>query len=111
VELRLIYQRWLEVELPAGAPQASWPVPLTDGRVFLTLLYRPLGRTKRAPVTRILELSAEGEASVWGPGVGYPAPVLFYANSENHLVGLDLTLPGKLYACQADGRHLYRSWA
>ena len=109
----LLYQRWLEFDVPAGvgggvAPMWSWPVPLSDGRTMLTLLYRPLAVEGRSPPrTVILELSEGGDACLWGPGVGYPAPVLFYATEKDELVGLDLTKPGKVYACQADGTHLW----
>ncbi len=110
--VRLVYQRWLECEVleGRGVPMWSWPVALSDGRVILTLLYRPLrgpGTGKGAVTTVILEVDAWGEARVWGPGAGYAAGVVFYANVADELFGLDLTGPGKVYVCKADGAHLY----
>lgn len=113
VQPQLVYQRWLECEAlarHAGAPMWSWPVPLSDGRVILTLLYRPLREPslgRAGPATVLLELSAKGDAEVWKPGAGYPAPVIFYANDADELFGLDLTMPGKIYACRVDGEHLF----
>ena len=89
----------------------TWPVALSDGRAILTLLYRPLPKHAATacsgPRTLILELSREGEASTWKPGMGYPAPVIFYANDTDDLVGMDLVKTGKIYACRVDGTHLW----
>ncbi len=94
---RFLFQSPLPI--PASVPQFWWPVPLSDGRTILTLLYQP--------TTTILEISPSGEAAVWQPSVGYPAPVIFYSNDHDDLVGLDLVKTGKLYACRPDGRHLW----
>ena len=107
--MNLDYQRWLELDLPAGMPVWSWPVALGDGRTILTLLYRPLakpGEKGTGPSTIILELSAQGDAKVWGPGAGYEAGVIFYANQRDDLFGLDLRKTGKVYVCRPDGTHL-----
>ena len=117
----LVYQRWVECELPVGAAMWSWPVVLSDGRVILTLLYRPLPTPGTAGgaaggmsgvkllrlQTVILELSAKGEAKLWQPGAGYPAPVIFYANERDELFGIDLVKRGKVYVCRVDGTHCY----
>ena len=108
----MLYQRWIEVEPPEGVGREpalwSWPLVLADGRVIVTLLYRPLGKpgAKRVLATQIVELDAAGGAQAWGPGAGYPAPVLFYADACDVLYGLDLARPGKVYACAADGTHV-----
>jgi hypothetical protein len=104
----LRYQRVMGFELPVGVeagevPVWTWPVGLSDGRVMVTLLYAGTGRGR----TVVVEVSAAGESRVWGPGVGYPAPVIFYANGRDELVGLDLVKVGKLYACKVDGTHLW----
>lgn len=110
---QLVFQRWLEFEPPPGVgrepPMWTWPVALGDGRTILTLLYRPLvspAAARQPPQTVILEVSAVGDAAVWAPGQGYPAPVIFYASAGDDLFGLDLTMPGKVYACRPDGAHL-----
>jgi hypothetical protein len=54
----------------------------------------------------ILDLSADGESAPWKPGVGYPAAVMFYADDRGVLYGFDLTAPGKIYACDVDGKHV-----
>jgi hypothetical protein len=113
--IHLCYQRFLEIDSPPTvppetAPMWSWPVPLSDGSTILTLLYRPLaspGSPRYRPTTQIFHLSANGDAKLWQPGVGYPAPVIFYANLQDHLVGLDLANPEKLYACTLTGEHLW----
>jgi hypothetical protein len=117
--LEMLYQRWLEIDVPAEAggdravPMWTWPLPLSDGRALVTLLYRPLpaggmaGGARVGPRTVIVELSPSGDASAWGPGAGYPAPVLFYGTAEDELVGFDLVKKGKVYACRPDGTHLW----
>jgi hypothetical protein len=115
--LDVVYQRWLEFDPPAGVTQGAkpavphwvWPLPLSDGRAVVTMLYRPLGAGagRTGPRTVILEVSATGDAQVWKPGVGYPAPVLFYVNACDDLVGMDLVKTGKVYACRPDGTHLW----
>lgn len=118
--METVYQRWLEMEVPAevggdrAVPMWTWPVVMSGGRAIVTFLYRPLpgagamgvvGRV--GPRTVIVELSAEGEAAVWKPGLGYPAPVIFHANDADELVGFDLVKKGKVYACRVDGTHLW----
>jgi hypothetical protein len=113
--IRVCYQRFLEHDLladvPAGiVPMWSWPVPLSDGSTILTLLYRPLTGPNTPhfqAATRIFHLTAGGDAELWRPGVGYAAAVIFYANAHDHLVGLDLNNPRKLYACTVAGAHLW----
>ena len=110
---QLLYQCWLEIDPPngcAGAPaMASWVLPLSGGSALVTLLYHPLvapGAPKSPPRTQILLTSPTGQCTPWKPATGYPAPVMFYAASDDQLYGLDLTLPGKAYVCRLDGTHL-----
>ena len=70
---------------------------------MVTLLYAGTGGRR----TVVVEVSAAGESRVWGPGVGYPAAVIFYAKGREELVGFDLVKRGKLSACRGDGTHLW----
>jgi hypothetical protein len=104
---RLIYQNWLHWELPEKtAPMWSLPLPLKNGGALATFLFRPLTTPATAPRTVILELDAAGDSKVWAPAAGYPAPVMFYGDSNDVLYGFDLTLPGKVYACDVFGKHV-----
>ena len=105
---RLLYQRWLNLDSPLAdksPPIWSFPLPLADGRALVTFLFRPLTTPATPPRTVILELSAAGESTIWKPGVGYPAPVMFYADDRGILYGYDLTALGKVYGCDVDGNH------
>jgi hypothetical protein len=109
----LLYQRWLELDIPPACggdravPVWVWPVALSDGRGIVTFLYRPLGEKPSGPQTLIAEISPVGDADLWKPGQGYPAPIIFYANDRDDLVGMDLVKSGKVYACRPDGEHLW----
>jgi hypothetical protein len=112
VGVRKLFESWIEADPPAGVDGPamwSWPIVLSDGRIILTLMWRPLikgGGKPSGPVAQILEVSPRGEVAPWAPGAGYPAPVIFYAGADDDLWGMDLTLPGKVYACRPDGTHL-----
>jgi hypothetical protein len=115
--IETLYQRWLEIDVPASAggdravPMWTWPVPFSEGRALVTFLYRPLPGSGPAvrpgPQTLIVELDKHGNALPWKPAAGYPAPVIFHSNDEDELVGFDLVKKGKIYACKPDGTHLW----
>ncbi|MGC8561150.1 MAG: hypothetical protein ACP5O1_10790 [Phycisphaerae bacterium] len=93
-------------------------VKLPTGKEILTLLWSRPGESWPAIsrdniaehiaqwTTDIWDLSPDGTARLWGPGVEYSKGAIFACEEDDVLYGWDMPHPEVIYACTCDGAHL-----
>ena len=93
-------------------------VKLPTGKEILTLLWsRPgeswpvVNRNNIAEciaqwTTDIWDLSPDGTAQLWAPGIEYSTGAIFACAEDDVLFGWDMPHPEVIYACTCDGAHL-----
>ena len=93
-------------------------VILPTGREILTLLWsRPgeswpvVNRNNIAEciaqwTTDIWDLSPDGTARLWTPGIEYSTGAIFACTDDDALFGWDMPHPEVIYVCTCDGAHL-----